>query len=54
MNTIELSDRIKSLPPYIFAEIEKSKEEALAQGIDMIDLGVGDPVFQHLRILSTG
>ena len=40
---IEKSERLKALPPYLFAEIDKMKEEAEAQGRDIIDLGVGDP-----------
>lgn len=39
----KLSKRLKSLPPYLFLEIDKSKREARAQGRDIIDLGVGDP-----------
>ncbi len=41
--TIEFSDRLKSLPPYLFVEIDKAKRAALAQGRDVINLGVGDP-----------
>ncbi|MDW8095188.1 MAG: LL-diaminopimelate aminotransferase [Aquificaceae bacterium] len=37
------SERIKSLPPYLFAQIDKKKREKLSQGVDLIDLGVGDP-----------
>lgn len=37
------SDRINALPPYLFAAIDESKEEVLAKGVDVIDLGVGDP-----------
>lgn len=37
------SDRINSLPPYLFASIDEAKSKILAQGIDVIDLGVGDP-----------
>ncbi|OPX79566.1 MAG: LL-diaminopimelate aminotransferase [Methanosaeta sp. PtaB.Bin039] len=37
------ADRIKSLPPYLFAAIDKAKQEARERGIDVIDLGVGDP-----------
>lgn len=37
------ADRIKSLPPYLFAAIDKAKLEAMARGVDVIDLGVGDP-----------
>lgn len=40
---LEYSQRIKSLPPYLFAQIDKKKKEKLAQGADVIDLGVGDP-----------
>ncbi len=40
---VELSQRIKRLPPYLFAEIDRLKEEVMAKGVDVIDLGVGDP-----------
>ena len=37
------ADRIKNLPPYLFAAIDKAKLEARARGVDVIDLSVGDP-----------
>jgi LL-diaminopimelate aminotransferase len=37
------ADRIKNLPPYLFAGIDKAKQEARAKGVDVIDLSVGDP-----------
>ncbi|MGB3907265.1 MAG: LL-diaminopimelate aminotransferase [Methanomethylovorans sp.] len=37
------SDRINALPPYLFATIDESKAKMLAKGIDVIDLGIGDP-----------
>lgn len=40
---IELAERIKGLPKYLFAKIDEMKKEAMAKGIDIIDLGVGDP-----------
>ena len=40
---MKLTERIKKIPPYIFAEIDKKKAEAQAKGIDIIDLGIGDP-----------
>ncbi len=43
MIRIEKSDRLKNLPPYLFKEIDRQKEEAGKRGIDIIDLGVGDP-----------
>lgn len=40
---IELAQRIKELPPYLFAHIDKLKRQAIDGGADIIDLGVGDP-----------
>ena len=40
---IELAERIKGLPKYLFAKIDDMKKEALDKGMDIIDLGVGDP-----------
>jgi len=37
------SDRINALPPYLFAAIDEAKAEAKAKGVDVIDLGIGDP-----------
>ncbi|MGP8320046.1 MAG: LL-diaminopimelate aminotransferase [Methanosarcinaceae archaeon] len=37
------ADRINSLPPYLFATIDTAKAETVAKGVDVIDLGVGDP-----------
>ncbi|MBM4261708.1 MAG: LL-diaminopimelate aminotransferase [Deltaproteobacteria bacterium] len=35
--------RINDLPPYLFAEIDRKKRQAIAKGVDIIDLGIGDP-----------
>ncbi len=37
------SERLRKLPPYLFAEIDKKKKAAIAAGRDIINLGVGDP-----------
>lgn len=37
------ADRLKQLPPYLFAEIDEKRNEVAARGVDIIDLGVGDP-----------
>ena len=37
------ADRIKNLPPYLFAAIDKAKTQARSRGVDVIDLSVGDP-----------
>ncbi|MBI5075369.1 MAG: LL-diaminopimelate aminotransferase [Nitrospirae bacterium] len=41
--TVELASRVKNLPPYLFATIDKMKQEARAKGVDLIDLSIGDP-----------
>ncbi|WP_333653508.1 LL-diaminopimelate aminotransferase [Dissulfurispira sp.] len=43
MIKIELADRVKSLPPYLFAAIDRMKQDALSKGVDVIDLSIGDP-----------
>ena len=40
---IKKAKRINELPPYLFAEIDRRKRQALAKGVDLIDLGIGDP-----------
>ena len=35
--------RMKALPVYLFDEVGRLKEEAVDRGMDVIDLGVGDP-----------
>ncbi|UCH82478.1 MAG: LL-diaminopimelate aminotransferase [Nitrospiraceae bacterium] len=40
---MEPANRVRDLPPYLFATIDKMKEKALAKGVDLIDLSIGDP-----------
>jgi alanine-synthesizing transaminase len=35
--------RIRRLPPYVFAEVNAMKAAARARGVDVIDLGMGNP-----------
>jgi alanine-synthesizing transaminase len=35
--------RIRRLPPYVFAEVNKARAQARAEGVDIIDLGMGNP-----------
>ncbi len=37
------SKRLGNVPPYLFSEISRIKREAIEQGADIIDLGIGDP-----------
>jgi LL-diaminopimelate aminotransferase len=39
----EEADRLKSLPPYLFAEIDKLINNKRKEGLDVISLGIGDP-----------
>ncbi|MBW1953543.1 MAG: LL-diaminopimelate aminotransferase, partial [Deltaproteobacteria bacterium] len=43
MPLFEFSERLQQLPPYLFKEIDRMKDEVKARGVDIIDLGVGDP-----------
>ncbi len=40
---LKYSDRLKELPPYIFAEIADLKRKKKKEGIDLISMDVGDP-----------
>lgn len=37
------AQRLQSLPPYIFAQLDVLKAEARERGVDLIDLGMGNP-----------
>lgn len=40
---MKFSKRLDSLPPYLFAEIEKKIQEKQKAGVEVISLGIGDP-----------
>jgi len=40
---VKYADRITALPPYLFAEVDRAKQQKVREGVDVIDLGVGDP-----------
>ena len=37
------AQRLKALPPYVFARLDELKARAREQGLDLIDLGMGNP-----------
>ncbi|MDY6851844.1 MAG: LL-diaminopimelate aminotransferase [Thermodesulfobacteriota bacterium] len=43
MFRINQAERLKKLPPYLFKELDRMKDKVRAKGVDIIDLGVGDP-----------
>lgn len=42
-NNIKPADKILNLDKYIFVELDEQKQEARARGVDLIDLGIGNP-----------
>ncbi len=40
---INRADRLSALPPYVFARLDELKTKATEQGLDLIDLGMGNP-----------
>lgn len=40
---MKFAKRMDLLPPYLFAEIDKKRQAAIARGMDIINLGIGDP-----------
>ena len=40
---MKFAKRIETLPPYLFAEIDKKKQAAMERGVDIISFGIGDP-----------
>ena len=41
--SIEVAERVKRLPPYLFARINKLMYQKRRSGEDVIDLGMGNP-----------
>ena len=40
---MQRAKRLSLIPPYLFGEIARLKAQALAEGRDLVDLGIGDP-----------
>jgi LL-diaminopimelate aminotransferase len=43
LDWITPADRVRTLPPYVFARLDELKARAREQGLDLIDLGMGNP-----------
>lgn len=41
--TLNVADRVRRLPPYLFGRINQMKYEKRRAGVDIIDLGMGNP-----------
>jgi len=40
---IQYSTRMSKIPPYLFADLDILREKTIAEGKDVISLGIGDP-----------
>ena len=43
LDWISRAERLSGLPPYVFARLDELKARAREQGLDLIDLGMGNP-----------
>lgn len=43
LDWISRAERLNALPPYVFARLDELKVRAREQGLDLIDLGMGNP-----------
>ena len=41
--TLAPSERLQNVPPYTLAKVFQDRDEKIRQGVDVIDLGVGNP-----------
>src|SRR5512138_1721359 len=41
---VQTADRLRNIPPYLFVTLRNKIAKARAEGVDVISLGVGDPV----------
>lgn len=39
----DMAKRLKGIPPYLFAELDRLKQAEVKKGVDVIPLGIGDP-----------
>jgi len=43
LDWIKPAERLRTLPPYVFARLDELKAHAREEGLDLIDLGMGNP-----------
>jgi LL-diaminopimelate aminotransferase len=43
MKAFSPAQRLGRLPPFLFVEVERAKRALVERGVDLVDLGVGDP-----------
>lgn len=40
---MQFAKRLEKIPPYLFAELDRKRDELVSKGVDIINMGVGDP-----------
>lgn len=40
---MQFAKRLEKIPPYLFAEIDRKRDEMVSKGVDIINMGIGDP-----------
>lgn len=40
---MQFAKRLEKIPPYLFAELDRQRDKLISQGVDIINMGVGDP-----------
>lgn len=40
---MKLSKRVTEQPPYLFAEVDRARDKAIARGLDVVSMGIADP-----------
>jgi len=40
---MQFAKRLEKIPPYLFAELDRKRDELISKGVDIINMGVGDP-----------
>ncbi|ELR98154.1 pyridoxal phosphate-dependent aminotransferase [Gloeocapsa sp. PCC 73106] len=40
---MQFAKRLEQIPPYLFAELDRQRDELISKGVDIINMGVGDP-----------
>lgn len=40
---MKFAKRLEKIPPYLFAELDRKRDELVSKGVDIINMGVGDP-----------
>jgi LL-diaminopimelate aminotransferase len=50
--SMQLANRVRNLPAYLFASLEAKATELRSQGVDLIDLGIADPDLPAVPIVK--